>query len=90
MTATTITIPCIQMPIDDDVEYSDDVYWTRWELRQKLLEYEDYDNKPDSDWSVVWHEFNDDSDYDNCDYDVTNDEDDMNDDYETVYKRYRL
>ena len=55
--STTIELQ-IQMPFTDDVEYSDDVYWTRWEMRQQIIANEDYDDKPDADWSAVWYEVN--------------------------------
>lgn len=59
---TTIMNLQIQMPREEDIEYSDDVYWTRWEMRQDRIEEEWLDDIPTSAWRVEWYRFNDDND----------------------------
>lgn len=51
----------IQMPHIIDVEYSDEVYWSRWEKRQLEIEDEEdsFDDIPSDPWRAVWFDLND-------------------------------
>lgn len=49
----------IQLPLEKDMDYSDDVYWEKWEMRQLYIDSETYNNVPESEWSTVWYDLND-------------------------------
>lgn len=68
----------IQMPQNEDMEYSDDVYWARWEMRQDVISNEDLDKVPSHTWGNVWREelgYSEDDEYED-DEDDSNYEDD--------------
>lgn len=52
----------IEMPREEDMEFSDSVWWEKYDYRQELIEKEDFDSIPDSDWENVLNELYDDDD----------------------------
>lgn len=60
-----IPILFIEMPREEDMEFSDTVWWKKVDLRQELIEKEDFDSIPDSEWENVLDElYEDDGDGD--------------------------
>lgn len=64
MTMTTMTNPIptlfIEMPREEDMDFSDAVWWEKFDTRQELIEGEDLDNIPDSEWEDVIYEIDED------------------------------
>lgn len=54
----TIQIPTlfIELPREEDMDFSDAVWWEKIDLRQELIDEEDLDSIPDSEWEDVINE----------------------------------
>lgn len=54
----TIQIPAlfIELPREEDMDFSDAVWWEKIDLRQELIDEEDLDSIPDSEWEDVINE----------------------------------
>lgn len=60
----TIQIPTlfIELPREEDMDFSDAVWWEKFDLRQELIDEEDLDSIPDSEWEDVINELYSDED----------------------------
>jgi hypothetical protein len=52
----------IELPVQEDMDYSDKVWWDRKDQRDELIEYEDLYDLPDSEWADVFYELTDEED----------------------------